>query len=286
MKFKKIYIELSDICGLKCDFCPSKKGMRGIMDIKNFQKIAPQLSPKAKIFTFHVLGDPLLIPNLEDYLKIAQENHMKLEITTSGFYMNERNQNLLLKFENIHQINFSLVAFLDQNTISLENYFKNILIFCSKHLQNKSSSFINLRLWNLDIHFNPPAKNDIIYNFLENHFKTSIPKNQTKIRLNRHILLHQSRTFKWPNINDKALYKEGKCHALKEQIGILSNGTLVPCCLDTQAHINLGNIFQTSFEKLLHSSRLQAMKEAFKNNQRIENLCQKCEFFKIRDMPE
>ncbi|EAJ1448687.1 radical SAM protein, partial [Campylobacter jejuni] len=101
MKFKKIYIELSDICGLKCDFCPSQKGIRGVMSEEKFQNLAYEISNKAELFTFHLLGDPLLLPNLENYLKIAKDEAMKLEITTSGFYLNSKNQALLLGYENI-----------------------------------------------------------------------------------------------------------------------------------------------------------------------------------------
>ncbi|HEF3558363.1 TPA: radical SAM protein, partial [Campylobacter upsaliensis] len=108
MRFKKIYIELSDICGLKCEFCPSQKGRRGVLSLQDFEKIAMQICERAEIFTFHLLGDPLILDNLEQFLNIARTYKMKLEITTSGFYLSEKNQNLLLNYENIHQMNFSL----------------------------------------------------------------------------------------------------------------------------------------------------------------------------------
>lgn len=137
MKFKKIYIELSDICGLKCDFCPSQKAVRGVMSEDKFQNLAYEISTKAEFFTFHLLGDPLLLSNLENYLKIAKDQAMKLEITTSGFYLSSKNQALLLKYDNIHQINISLMSFLSQSKISLEQYFKPILELCKKHLEQQ-----------------------------------------------------------------------------------------------------------------------------------------------------
>ncbi len=282
MKFKKIYIELSDICGLKCDFCPSQKAVRGVMSVENFAKLAPQLCEKSEIFTFHLLGDPLLLKNLEEYLKIAKDYKMKLEITTSGFYFSPKNCELLLKFENIHQINISLMSFLSQSKIPLNEYFKPILKFMSLHLELKKSSFINLRLWNLDAHFKAPCENLPIYEFLSKEFNVKIDENLAKNRLARHILLHQNRLFKWPNLKENTLYLKGKCHALKEQIGILSNGTLVPCCLDTKGDIDLGNVFDDNFEKLLNSHRLNEIKKAFEKDERIEALCQRCEFFKAR----
>ncbi len=282
MKLKKIYIELSDICGLKCNFCPSKKGIRNTMSIENFAKLAPQICNKSEIFTFHILGDPLLVYNLEKYIQIAKDYKMKLEITTSGFYLNSRNRKLLLSYENIHQINISLMAFLSQNNIPLQQYFKPILKLCKEHLKYKKSSFINLRLWNLNSNLKSPRENLQIYEFLAKEFGVKIDENSLKIRLAKHILLHQNKLFKWPHLNDKAPYKQGKCHALKEQIGILSDGTLVPCCLDTKGDIPLGNVFKDSFDSLLQSQRLKTMKKAFEENKRIEKLCQSCEFFKTR----
>ncbi|AXP09325.1 radical SAM/SPASM domain-containing protein [Campylobacter hepaticus] len=282
MKFKKIYIELSDICGLKCDFCPSKKASRGIMSVDNFSKLAKQIYDKSEIFTFHLLGDPLLLDNLENYLQIAKNYEMKLEITTSGFYFSSKNSKLLLEYDNIRQINISLMAFLSQKKLTLKEYLKPILAFCKEHLENKKLSFINLRLWNLDAYFKAPKENDEIYKFLAQEFGVEIFTHLAKNRLQRHILLHQDKLFKWPNLKEKAFYKKGKCHALKEQIGILSNGNLVPCCLDTQGDIYLGNVFKDDFIKLLKSPHVEAMKKAFKKNERIEKLCQTCEFFKTR----
>ncbi|MBZ7935398.1 SPASM domain-containing protein [Campylobacter sp. B0100352/1] len=282
MKFKKIYIELSDICGLKCDFCPSQKAMRKIMSKENFITLAKQIHNQSKLFTLHLLGDPLLLPDLKSYLDIAKDYDMKLEITTSGFYFDVKNRDLLLNYENIRQINISLMAFLSQSKFSLKQYFDPILTFCKEHIRCQKTSFINLRLWNLDTDFKAPKENFIIYEFLSKEFQKDIDFALAKNYLARHIILHQNKLFKWPNLDDTPLYFHGKCYALKDQIGILSDGTLVPCCLDAKGDINLGNVFKDGFENLLNSKRLTSMKKAFEENKRIEKLCQSCEFFKTR----
>ncbi|MBZ7930892.1 SPASM domain-containing protein [Campylobacter sp. RM12910] len=282
MKFKKIYIELSDICGLKCDFCPSKKAIRKIMSKENFITLSKQIYNQSKLFTLHLLGDPLLLSDLKSYLEIAKDYNMKLEITTSGFYFDDKNCDLLLNYENIHQINISLMAFLSQSKLPLKQYFKPIINFCKEHIKYKKTSFINFRLWNLDVNFKAPRKNFIIYEILSKEFQKDIDPTLTKNYLARHIILHQNKLFKWPSLSDKSLYLHGKCHALKDQIGILSDGTLVPCCLDAKGDINLGNVFKDGFANLLNSERLIKMKKAFEENKRIEKLCQSCEFFKAR----
>ncbi|WP_270983150.1 radical SAM/SPASM domain-containing protein [Campylobacter helveticus] len=282
MLFKKIYVELSDICGLKCEFCPSKKAQRGILPLQDFEKIAMQICERAEIFTFHLLGDPLILDNLEQFLSIAKAYKMRLEITTSGFYLSEKNQNLLLNYENIHQINFSLVAFFSQKRLDLNAYLKPILKLCERHFKCKNSSFINLRLWNFDVNFKAPKENEEIYKILNENFKEKFDFTMPKIRLQRHIILHQARRFTWPSLNAPFVSKKGFCHALKEQVGILSNGTLVPCCLDTNGDINLGNVLENSFQNLLETKKFLDLKQGFERGERLENLCQRCEFFKAK----
>lgn len=282
MRFKKIYIELSDICGLKCEFCPSKKAQRGILPLQDFEKIAMQICERAEIFTFHLLGDPLILDNLEQFLSIAKAYKMRLEITTSGFYLSEKNQNLLLNYENIHQINFSLAAFFSQKRLDLNAYLKPILKLCERHFKCKNSSFINLRLWNFDVNFKAPKENEEIYKILNENFKEKFDFTMPKIRLERHIMLHQAKRFTWPSLNAPFISKKGFCYALKEQVGILSDGTLVPCCLDSGGAINLGNVLESPFQNLLETKKFLDLKQGFERGERLENLCQRCEFFKAK----
>lgn len=282
MKFEKIYIELSDICGLNCGFCPSVKGVRGAMSVEKFSIIAKKVAEKARIYTFHLLGDPLVLPNLKDFIEIANAHKMTLELTTSGFYMSEKNAQLLLESENIRQINLSLMAFLAQKKLNLNEYFAPILRFLRLHLAQNSQSFVNLRLWNLGANFTPSPENNAIYSLLEHEFNTKIQKNAPKNRLENHIILHQSELFCWAEAGEKNASKvpciKGSCHALRKQIGILSDGTVVPCCMDTSGVMGLGNLFTQELSEILASKRAVAMKKGFERGEFTEKLCQQCEF--------
>lgn len=282
MRFEKIYIELSDICGLKCDFCPSKKGQRKSMELEKFEHICKSVQGMAKLYTFHVLGDPLMHKNLQAYLDIALKYKMQIELTTSGFYFDDENINMLLNTKNIHQINISLGAFLSQNKISLDKYFENILKLIFFHQQEQKSFFINLRLWNLDKNFQAPMQNHIIYEFLQKYFGVKIQTRKEKNRLARYIILHQARLFKWPSLKDKIIRTNGTCYALNKQIAILSDGNLVPCCLDVKADIKLGNCFKQDFKTLLHSSLYLDLKENFKQGILKAELCKRCSFLQSK----
>lgn len=278
MKFEKIYIELSDICGLKCDFCPSVKGIRGAMSVEDFSKIAQKVAGKGRIYALHLLGDPLVLPNLAEFITVAKAHKMPLELTTSGFYMNAKNQALLLQSENIRQINLSLMAFLAQSRVDLMSYFAPILRFLRAHIALKKSNFVNLRLWNLGADFKGADKNESIYSLLEREFGVKIQKNARKNRLASRIALHQSEQFRWASLASKTLHIKGSCYALKGQIGILSNGKVVPCCMDSSGVMALGDILKQDLNEILASPRALAMKEGFKKGEFVELLCQKCEF--------
>lgn len=297
MRFEKIYIELSDICGLNCGFCPSVKGVRGAMSVEKFGIIAKKVAGVGRIYTFHLLGDPLVLPNLKDFIKLANAHKMTLELTTSGFYMSEKNAQLLLESENIRQINLSLMAFLAQKKLNLNEYFAPILRFLRLHLTQNSQSFVNLRLWNLGANFTPPFENSAIYSLLEREFNAKIQKNAPKNRLENRIILHQSELFCWAGTkaDDLGVQKEfvdlqgeknalkvpcakGSCHALRKQIGILSDGTVVPCCMDTSGVMGLGNLFTQELSEILASKRAVAMKKGFERGEFTEKLCQQCEF--------
>lgn len=297
MRFEKIYIELSDICGLNCGFCPSVKGVRGAMSVEKFSIIAKKVAGVGRIYTFHLLGDPLVLPNLKDFIKLANAHKMPLELTTSGFYMSEKNAQLLLESENIRQINLSLMAFLVQKKLNLNEYFAPILHFLRLHLEQNSQSFVNLRLWNLGANFTPPFENSAIYSLLEREFNTKIQKNAPKNRLENRIILHQSELFCWAGAkaDDLGVQKEfvdlqgeknapkvpcvkGSCHALRKQIGILSDGTVVPCCMDTSGVMGLGNLFTQELSEILANKRAVAMKKGFERGEFTEKLCQQCEF--------
>lgn len=282
MRFEKIYIELSDICGLNCGFCPSVKGVRGAMSVEKFSIIAKKVAGVGRIYTFHLLGDPLVLPNLKDFIELANAHKMPLELTTSGFYMSEKNAQLLLESENIRQINLSLMAFLAQKKLNLNEYFAPILRFLRLHLAQNSQSFVNLRLWNLGANFTPPFENNAIYSLLEREFNAKIQKNAPKNRLENRIILHQSELFCWAGAGKKNAPKvpcvKGSCHALRKQIGILSDGTVVPCCMDTSGVMGLGNLFTQELSEILASKRAVAMKKGFERDEFTEKLCQQCEF--------
>ncbi|GAA7411939.1 radical SAM/SPASM domain-containing protein [Helicobacter pylori] len=280
--FKKIYIELSDICGLQCGFCPNPKNIRGVMPLGLFEKVCKEVAPLTPMITLHVLGDPCKLKNLNRYLNVAKRFSLKVDLVTSGVYL--RDFEALLQ-DIIYQISISLDAGLDNhNKINQHRYIQKILEFCRYKFEKNSEAFLNLRIQDstLEKHQN------VIKPFLESFECVSLETliSQGRARLFKKSFLNIQKTFKWPNLNaPNPLNQESKipyCYGLIKQVAILSNGVVVPCCMDTQAHINLGDLNHMPLKDILNSQKAIAIKTHFLKGEALELLCKNCSYPLIR----
>jgi radical SAM protein with 4Fe4S-binding SPASM domain len=279
MQFNKIYIEITNICGLSCTFCPTKISKPQTMSLILFENILTQVKNYTKVITFHIFGDPLTLSNLQEYLDLAQKYKLKVEITTTGFFLSKFDLNLFLH-PAIRQINFSLNSYnKNEMKISLEEYLEPMFQLCNLKLEKKIHNFINFRLWNLDADKSENNFNNLIFAILEKQFSLKLnPIDYTKsIRLSNQILLDFDTYFKWPSLQSNH-FSHGFCYGLNSHIGILSNGTVVPCCLDGFGVIELGNIHKQTLDQILHNKKAISIKENFNHKIAIEELCQKCSF--------
>jgi radical SAM protein with 4Fe4S-binding SPASM domain len=278
-KFHKVYVELTNICGLTCDFCPSKNIKNTTLSLSFFEKILLELKPYTKDIAFHVFGDPLTLSNLEKYLDLSLKHNFKVHITTTAYYLKNFDLNIFLH-KAIRQINFSLNSYnKNEMKISLEEYLNPIFKLCDLKLEKKIHNFVNFRLWNLDENQSELNFNQKILSLLSQKFNCDLSniKYDKPIRLENQILLDFDNYFKWPSLQDLET-SNGYCHGLSAQIAILSNGTVVPCCLDSFGIINLGNLHESSLKKILFSEKSLSIVEGFQKNIAVEELCQKCTF--------
>ncbi len=275
--FKKIYIEITNICNLNCKFCPDTKRIKKNMSLQEFTKIINKIKGYTNLVYLHVKGEPLLNDNLPLFLDVLENNNLLCNITTNGILLKEK-VDILNKSQAVRQINISLHSAI-QNDLDVDKYMDNILNAVDK-LNNK---IISLRLWNLkDIKDND--LNDKIINKLSTHYKTDNLKEKLKennsIKVKNNIYINEDTEFVWPDINNKEINKEGRCLALKDQIAILVDGTVVPCCLDNNGDIPLGNIFTESLEDILNKDITKKIKNSFENKKIVCKLCKTCGFLK------
>ena len=187
-----------------------------------------------------------------------------------------RHSALLLTHASIRQINFSLNSFNgSKKEISFEKYIDSIYDFC-EGVSNRNDRFVNLRLWSgggdeMDESFFAQIKSSI-----KNRFAIELDR-EKRTRLASRIIFDFDDYFEWPASNNKNI-ADSFCLALSDHFGILSNGTVVPCCLDSAGEIELGNIFNEKLEDILDSDRSKKIIEYFKKGQAVESLCQSCSY--------
>jgi len=283
MKFYRVYIEITNICGLSCSFCPTKNLPNTTMSLEFFEDIIKDVRNYTKEIALHVFGDPLTLVNLKEYLDILEKYNLKALITTSGYFMKKHSLDTLFH-KAIKQINISINAYnKNSSAITFNQYLEPILNFCHAKVERDKDIFINLRVWNLDEAMSERAFNIEFFNILEKEFKTKIDinsidiKKAKNIRLDNKVLLHFDSYFEWPSLNNK-VYGHGTCQGLNSHIAILANGNVVPCCLDSHGVIKLGNIKELNLDSILKSNRAQNMINGFKNSKCSEELCLKCSY--------
>ena len=62
----------------------------------------------------------------------------------------------------------------------------------------------------------------------------------------------------------------------------MSDGTIVPCCLDSEGIINLGNIYNDDLEEVFNTNIVKEMKDGFKKNYKCQELCRHCSFLEAK----
>ena len=283
-QFKKIYIEITNACNLRCSFCPPGKRKIQFMPLESFAKILDGIKPFTDYVYLHVKGEPFLHEKIGEILDICQEKGLKVNVTTNGTLINKVHEKIITK-PALRQLNFSLHVYDDKSSgINKNEYMKNVLLFAKEALE-KTNIIISLRFWNIGPGGNQPEENRKKFELFEKEFKLPykleekiIPGKGLKIA--ERLYLNTDYEFVWPDINDENDTPAGSCRGLKDHVAILSDGTVVPCCLDAEGAINLGNIFRQNFGEIIAGERAKKISEGFSANKAVELLCRKCRFKK------
>lgn len=275
--FKKIYIEITNICNLKCKFCPETKRNKMFMNVDDFEKIIHKTYMYTNLVCLHVKGEPLLHHKLQDILKILEKYNLKVNITTNGTLIKQQLE-ILKNSKSIRQINISLHSF-TQNEMLNKQYLQDIF----ESVEQLENVIISYRLWNLKNIDKNDVNNDIIKSIEEYYnikgLKQQLIENEF-LKIKEKIFINQDIEFTWPDLNKEKIIEKGRCLALKEQIAILVDGTVVPCCLDNNGDIPLGNILEESMEEILAKSQSKKIKKNFENSVITCKLCNTCGFLK------
>ena len=269
-RFNKIYLEISNVCNLSCAFCPGTRRQKHIMTVEEFSALMPRLRPYTDYLYFHLMGEPLLHPHLAQFLKIAGDWEFKVILTTNGTLLNKQ-QEILLNAPALHKVNISLHAFeANDLDVPFEVYLSDCFLFGKAAEGNK---LIVYRLWN---NGGADELNQKILDTMQQHFPEPWINNRQGKRIGERIFLEYGDKFDWPDLSAPEGSERVFCYGLRDQLGVLCDGTVVPCCLDHEGDLALGNLFTEDMDAILEKPRAKAIYNGFTKKNAAEELCRKC----------
>lgn len=271
---KKAYVEITNRCNLACSFCPKTRRSARTMSAREFDLVLSRLAGSVQYVYLHVMGEPLLHPELSKLFSLAAARGMKICITTNGTLLSARADELL-QAENLHKVSISLHSFEGNDGADEEEqaYLESVWDFAEKAAGK--GVIVALRLWNDG---GADARNGEILAFLrEKAGDTWEEKRSGSFLLKKHLYLERAGKFDWPDLTAQERGTQF-CYGLRDQIGVLADGTVVPCCLDHEGDIPLGNLFTQPLSDILSSPRARELREGFSRRAPTEELCRRCGF--------
>lgn len=267
--YKKVYVEITNVCNMNCSFCHGHKRIPRLMREEEFSLILKKLKGKTNFIYYHLMGEPLMHPLLPRFLEMANKSGYKSIITTNGTLLKKREEELLSS--PLHKINISIHSFENGENEAHIKYISEVAEFSKKAA--KCGTIVVFRLWNNGL---DNGKNDLAIKILKESISPEWTQNTRGFKIGDKIYLEFGERFEWPDLSEEVKGEKFFCYGLKDQFGILSNGTVVPCCLDSDGIIGLGNIFEEDIDSILSSKRAADMVDGFRCGKAAEELCQKC----------
>lgn len=267
---KKAYVEITNVCNLSCRFCPGTARKARFMSEEEFALVASRLRGQAEYLYLHLMGEPLLHPSLGAILSIALEAGFKVMLTTNGTLLPARAEELIAA-PALRKISISLQSFEANERGELKSYVNQCADFAARAAE--AGKLCELRLWNRGGY---DSLNGEILSLLEGRFPPPWDSGGRSVKLAERVWLADGDMFDWPSLSAGDRGESCFCHGLRDQIGVLCDGTVVPCCLDHEGDVPLGNIFSSELSYILSGERARAIYDGFSERRAVEELCRRC----------
>ena len=269
--YSRVYVEITNICNMRCSFCHGHSRTPRQMTEEEFDRILDQLTGKTEYIYYHLMGEPLTHPLLPRFMERAAEKGFHSVLTTNGTLLKKRSEEILNA--GIHKVSISLHSFEEGEDTSFIRYLTEVADFAETAV--KAGVLISLRLWNKGC---DGGRNDAIVAFLQQRFPEPWTENPRGFRIRERLYLEWGDRFVWPDKDAPVQGEKVYCYGMGDHFGILCDGTVVPCCLDSEGVINLGNVFCQDLESILHSDRATAIRKGFQCRVASEELCRRCAY--------
>lgn len=273
--YSRAYVEITNICNMDCSFCHGHNRAPRQMTQAEYAHVLEQLAGKTQYIYHHLMGEPLTHPLLPQFIQMARQAGFHPMITTNGTLLDSRADVLLGK--GLHKLNISLHSFEGDASDAHRRYIEKVADFAGKAAD--AGTIVSLRLWNSGC---DDGRNKITLALLKEKFPEQWAENTRGYRIRDKLFLEWGNRFVWPDLSAPDNGHQVFCYGLLDQFGILCDGTVVPCCLDSDGAVALGNIFHEELSDILSSSRAQAIAKGFRCRTAAEELCRRCGYAQSR----
>ena len=267
---KRVYLEITNVCNLACSFCPGTKREKRFMTEAEFAALALRLRGRTQYLYFHLMGEPLLHPLLGRFLTLAGELGFRVILTTNGTLLAQRKE-LLLGAPALYKLNLSLQSFEANEGGVLHDYVNQCAAFAAQAAA--AGKICELRLWNRG---GREKLNGEILRLLEGQFPAPWEQTRRSVKLAERVFLAEDDKFDWPERDAPDRGERCFCYGLRDQVGVLVDGTVVPCCLDHEGEVPLGNLFERELEDIMSTEKARMIYQGFSKKTAVEPLCRRC----------
>ena len=268
-KYSRVYVEITNICNRNCSFCPGTVREKRRMSLEEFSLIANKLVGVTDYIYFHVMGEPLTHPELPRFIEYATSLGFKCAVTTNGTLVTKRADELISS--GVYKVNLSVHSFEEGEEEQYLSYIESLADFADK--ASNAGVLTVLRLWNKGY---DGGLNDRTLEILREKLLGEWKWGSRGARIRHKLHLEYGDRFDWPDMEAENMGSCLFCYGLRDHFGILCDGRVIPCCLDREGEITLGNVYDTPIREILSSERAMAILHGFDNRVAVEELCQKC----------
>ena len=281
MRFKRVYLEISNLCNLRCPFCIPLSRPTGRMSAQRFREAAEQIRPFSDYLYLHVKGEPLCHPELPEILSICHELGFQVNVTTNGTLLRERGE-ALLSCPAVRQVNLSIHSFSQLPAQEGERCLEEAIAFGKRALE-QGRPYVVYRMWNLGEGRRIDPASLALLRRIGREFPTAHDLEaelafKKSAAIAKGVFLSWEEEFVWPSLKNPYVSDTGRCYGGRQMLGVLWDGTVVPCCLDSNGEAPLGNLFETPFSQIVASPVLEEMVRGFDGGRVTQELCRRCSY--------
>ena len=267
--YAKVYVEITNICNMHCSFCHGHSRPPRRMSEEEFSRVLMALEGQTRFLYYHLMGEPLSHPLLPKFLEMAAERGFRSILTTNGTLLKTKGDALLSA--PLHKVSISLHSFEEGDETTFLRYLSEVAEFSER--ASRQGIIVVLRMWNQGF---DEGRNDRILSFFRDRIEGEWVKNSKGIRIHDKLHLEWGERFAWPDANAPLGGERVRCYGLCDHFGILADGTVVPCCLDSEGGLSLGNLFSEPLSDILSGERARAIADGFRQSVAVEELCRRC----------